>query len=259
MSEEQQNQEQEAVVEQEKVGKERGVEEDYIHVAICTPSYGYMKTQYVLSMMQMMAYFMGTPVLGQEGKRHSYSYHVIEGSMICTARENMFEAMLDKQYGLEPTHLLFVDEDMGFRRDVLNILLSRQVEFVGCNYLMKRWPKQFCARNKDGTAWIETTAEKNSLEPSNLIPMGMTLLDRVVWKKLGPSKPNFLCEWSPPWQTYGTEDGFLCRKAMEIGIQPYVDHKASKLVFHMGNHAYSWDDPAEMVHRYPYAMRMQVT
>lgn len=240
-------------------GNPSGVDEEYIHVAICTPSYGYMKTQYVISLMQMMAYFMEKPILGQEQKPRSYSYHVIEGSMICTARENMFDSMLDPQFGREPTHLLFIDEDMGFRRDVLNVLLSRQMPFVGCNYLMKRWPKQFCARNAAGDGWIEITAEKNSLEPSNLIPMGMTLLDRLVWKTVGSTKPNFLCEWSPPWQTYGTEDGFLCRKAIDAGIQPYVDHKASKLVFHMGNHAYSWDDPDENIHRYPYAMRMQVS
>lgn len=240
---------------EEVLGKKQEVtpDNDHFHVAICTPSYGYMKTQYVISLMQMMAYYMQNPILGQEEKKRSYSYHVVEGSMICTAREQMFDAMLDASYGMEPTHLLFIDEDMGFRMDVLNVLLSRQEAFVGCNYLMKKWPKQFTARNITGDKWLETTAEKNTLEPANLIPMGMTLIAREVWKTLS-DKPNFLCEWSPPWNTYGTEDGFLCRKAIEKGFTPYVDHKASKLVYHMGNHAYSWDDPG-FEHRYPYAMR----
>lgn len=210
-----------------------------------------MKTPYTVSMLRMLAYYIQTPVLGREDEARTFSYHTQVGSMISSARESFVRDVLE----LDSTHLLFVDEDMGFAPWVLNTLLMRQMPFVGCNYLMKRWPKQFTARKVTDDGWIETNAETDSLEECLFMGMGMTLIETDILKNM--KAPNFLMDWSEEWKTYATEDRYLCLKMREAGYPPYIDHKASKLVYHVGDHPYSWDNTGEP-QKQPYGERVRI-
>jgi len=225
---------------------------DHIHVAICTPSVGFMKSRYCASLVRLIAYYQNVPVLGQENKSRHFSYHQIEGSMIGSAREVFVNDVLDLP---QATHLLFIDEDMGFREDCLNILLSRQVPFVSCNYRMKVPPCDFTCRTKDDTAWMVTDASKDSLEEASMTGFGFSLIERQVLEAVKP--PRFSNVWVEKYNTYSTEDRSFCHLAIEAGFGPFVDHKASKKVYHMGNYAYSYDDEFPAYKRQPIAERMR--
>ncbi len=225
---------------------------DHIHVAICTPSVGFMKSRYTASLVRMFFYYQNNPVLGQEDKNRFLSYHMIEGSMIGSAREEFVNDIIALP---QATHLLFIDEDMGFREDTLSIMLSRQMPFVSCNYRMKVPPCAFTSRVKDDSGWMETTEEKNSLEEASMTGFGFSLIERQVLEAV--KAPRFSNVWVEKYNTYSTEDRSFCHKAIEAGFPPFVDHKASKRIYHIGNYAYSYDDEFPAYKRQPKAERMR--
>lgn len=227
--------------------------EDIINVAICTPSIGQMKTRYTASLVRMMLYYQNTPVLGQESKTRFLSYHVIEGSMIGSAREEFVDDILTMP---DTTHLLFIDEDMGFRQDCLNRLIARQVPYVGVTYRMKIPPCKFTARKLDDTDWLDTNAEKVSLEEAFFTGFGFTLIEKSVLEAV--KKPRFSNVYSEKYGTYSTEDRSFCILAREAGFPIYVDHDVSKLVYHVGSWSYSWDDDHPAYKRLPYAERKMI-
>jgi hypothetical protein len=224
--------------------------DDRIHVAICTPSIGFMRSAYTTCLLRMIFYYQHVPILGQEKRPHYVSYHMIDGSMVCSAREEFVNDVLKLETA---THLLFIDEDMGFREDTLNILLSRQMPFVSCNYRMKIPPCPFTSRVKDNSDWMETTEEKNSLEEASMTGFGFALLERQVLEAVKP--PRFTNRWVPEYNTYSTEDNSFCNLAIEAGFPPFVDHKASKRVYHIGNWSYSYEDAFPASRRNPIAER----
>ena len=223
-----------------------------INVAVCTPSVGFMKTRYTTSLIRMLMYYQHTPVMGRESEERYFSYHVVEGSMVGAARETFVDDILQME---KTTHLLFIDEDMGFREDCLNILLSRQMPFVSCNYRMKVPPCYFTSRNKDDSEWIETKKESTSLEEATFTGFGFSLIERQVLEAV--AKPRFANEYFDKHGTYSTEDRSFCVKAKAAGFPVYVDHKASKKVYHMGNYSYSWDDDFPAYKKVPYAERLK--
>jgi hypothetical protein len=229
-------------------------DQEHIHVAICTPSIGFMKSRYTSSLVRMLFFYQNTPILGREKLTRFLSYHMIEGSMVGSAREEFVNDVLALP---QVTHLLFIDEDMGFREDALNILLSRQMPFVSCNYRMKVPPCNFTCRTKDDTDWMVTDGKKKSLEEASMTGFGFSLIERQVLEAV--KSPRFSNVWVPEFNTYSTEDRSFCHLAIEKGFPPYVDHKASTRVYHIGNYAYSYDDNFPSYKRQPIAERMRTS
>jgi hypothetical protein len=225
-----------------------------INVAICTPSIGQMKTRYTTSLMRMLLHYQKTPVLGREEDEARFlSYHVIEGSMVGSAREEMVDDVLKME---QTTHLLFIDEDMGFRQDCLNKLLARQQPFVSANYRMKIPPCYFTARKADDSDWLPTNADSFSLEEALFTGFGFSLIERQVLEAI--KKPRFSNVYYDKYGTYSTEDKTFCALAKEAGFPVHVDHDVSKLVYHVGSYSYSWDDEFPAYKKVPYAERKQI-
>lgn len=220
-----------------------------INVAICTPSIGMMRTRHCSSLMRMLVHYQTHPILGLEDEERYLSYHVIEGSMVGQARESFVDDILM----LNSTHLLFIDEDMGFREDCLSIMLSRQMPFVACNYRMKVPPCPFTARTKDDSGRIETNENSVGLEEALYTGMGFALIEQKVLAAV--PKPRFSNEWVPHLNSYTTEDRSFCIKARDAGYPVMVDHKASKRVYHIGTWNYSWDDKHDAKFSVPIAER----
>jgi len=222
------------------------------NVAVCTPSVGMVRTRYCSSLIRMLVHYQNHPILGMEEEPRYMSYHVIEGSMVGSARETFVDDILT----LDSTHLLFIDEDMGFREDVLNILLSRQMPFVSCNYRMKVPPCPFTSRKEDDSTWLETNKDSTSLEKAFATGFGFSLIERKVLEAV--SKPRFSNAWSEKLNAYSTEDRSFCIKAREAGYPVMVDHKASKRVYHVGTYNYSWEDQFKPEQAVPIAERYRI-
>jgi hypothetical protein len=140
------------------------------------------------------------------------------------------------------THICFIDEDMGFDPDTLHVLLRKRQPIVGANYSMRVPPPQFTALALDKKDRVITTDEKTGLEPAYYIGFGFAVIEAKVFKAL--ETPWFLGGYNTTVQRYTTEDHPFCKAAAEKGFPVYVDHDASKKVYHVGNHNYTWQDAA---------------
>ena len=137
------------------------------------------------------------------------------------------------------THVCFIDEDMGFAPDTLHVLLRKRQPIVGANYPMRVPPMQFTALSMDQKTRVHTDGHKDGLEPAYYIGFGFAVIERQVFEKI--PKPWFLGGYNLTTEKYTTEDHPFCRKSREAGYTVYVDHDASKRVWHVGSHNYRWD------------------
>lgn len=203
------------------------------NVVVCTPSIGYCRTAYAHSLARMVAYFSQHPVY-PEDPAQAIDVRMMEGSGVGSNRDVMVEDFLGTK---EATHLLFIDEDMGFNTSTLHIVAGRRQPIVACNYRMRVPPAVFTAVGLDGKR-IPTTRESSGIVEATYSGFGFCLIAREVLEAV--ERPRFLIQWSA--ETYTTEDLPFFTAARERGYKCYVDHDASKQIWHNGNIAYCWNE-----------------
>jgi hypothetical protein len=209
-------------------------------VAICTPTAGTVKASYCLSVVGLIAYYLANPVKGHEKEERFVMYDLMIGSMISTSREFMVESVLE---GDSATHVLFLDDDMGFSHDCLNIALSRDKDIVLANYRRKSPPWTFTARKWDGNGGDTeclTANDSEGLEEVLFGGFGFCLITVDALRKLSP--PRFEQKWIADRGQYTTEDAPFMEKMKAAGVSCYVDHDISKKVYHVGDFVYRHSD-----------------
>lgn len=164
----------------------------------------------------------------------SVKMDVNESSVIHSNRELLVRRALDEGQ----THLLFLDDDMVFEPTILDVLFSRRQPIVAVNYLIKTEPPLFVAVALDGTRRIVTSETTMGLIPVAYTGFGVSLFETRVFRET--PQPWFLPEFSPKDNCYTTEDNPCFARLRAAGFPVYVDQDASKLVSHVGHHAYHW-------------------
>lgn len=95
---------------------------------------------------------------------------------------------------------------------------------------------------------MKTTKESSGLEEVIYMGFGFCLMERRVLEEM--EEPRFLHTWIPGKDgkpgTYSTEDTVFFAKSQ---YPCYVDHDASKLVWHAGNINYTWADDFSEHHK----------
>lgn len=206
-----------------------------LHVAICTPSTGMVRTAYAHSLARLVMHYAQSRVF-PEGGPQELSVYTIEGSGISGNRESLVVDALKAG----ATHICYIDEDMGFAPDTLHVLLRKRQAIVGANYPMRVPPMQFTALSMDAKTRVHTDATRDGLEPAYYIGFGFAVIQTKVFETL--AKPWFLSGYNLTSERYTTEDHPFCKKAREAGFPVYVDHDASRRVWHVGYHNYRWQD-----------------
>ncbi len=222
-------------------------EKNTLKVAICTPTAGIVHAGYCMSLTKMILHFLQTPVLAQEySEKHVVSQMQV-GANIGENRDNMVGKALEQ----ECTHVLFIDDDMGFTADCLNIMLARQMPVLLANYRRKIPPGRFTARNKDNTDEIITTKDSTSLTECYYGGFGFCLIETEVLKAI--KRPRFLQYFVPEFDCYTTEDLPFFNEVHKAGFPVFVDQEVSKRVWHCGPFNYGFDQvlPAEWSVPYP--------
>lgn len=201
---------------------------------IATPSTGLVRATYAFSLAYLVSHYAANRVYPEEAEQQ-IGFISIEGSMIGENRDIIVDEFLQT----DGTHLLFIDDDMGFGMTSLHVLASKRQPIVGVTYRMKAPPAPFTAIALNGVDRVETTKEKFGLEEAKVIGFGFTLIQREVFEKM--PKPRFLPTYNYDVGKYSTEDVWFCAKARELGYKVYVDHDVSKQVLHQGALSYYWD------------------
>jgi hypothetical protein len=205
-------------------------------VAIATAYVGMPFMEYSISMNEMVMYFAQTKVLDDAEGQGIQILTPMNSCVLSANRETHAELFLKTNF----THLCFIDVDMGFERDVLHRLASRKLPYVGCNYPTKGKNPVFTSGALDGKSRVWTGEESTGVEECNFTGFGFALIERQVVESV--KKPRFPICYDPKSEQYTTEDAPFCFKAKEAGFKIYVDHDASKRVWHMGTKAYRWSD-----------------
>lgn len=136
------------------------------------------------------------------------------------------------------THILYLDSDMTFPKDLLIRLLNHNLPIVGVNYSGRRIPAKFVAVKKIGGPGegegerCPTFADSTGLEEVEGIGFGAVLIQTRVFQNL--SRPFFHRKWDEEEQRWIGEDIYFCRLARENGYRVFVDHDLSKEIGHMG-------------------------
>lgn len=204
------------------------------NIAICTPSTGHTTMVYTQSLAQLILYYSQNPVFADNGKR-GMQFLTREGSSIGENRQRMVERAMAQDF----THILFIDEDMGFGPEALYSLARRKLQVVGCNYPMKIPGGDYTAMALDQDHRIFTAPDSTGIEECYYTGFGFCLIDISIFKTL--PKPWFMPGYNAEFDEYSTEDTPFFQKIHDYGIKSYVDHDASKMIIHRGFYNYSWE------------------
>jgi hypothetical protein len=171
-------------------------------------------------------------------KGGSLMIYQVPGTLIFNQRERLAEEAIKD--GADA--ILWVDSDMRFPKDALEILLSRDLPIVGVNATTRRFPVKPTALDIDPETndLVKVNSKgKTGLEQVMGVGFGMVLIKKEVF--LAAQKPWFWFEQTDKGGTIG-EDIYFCAKAFDVGYQTVIDHDLSMHIRHIGTYEYGWDD-----------------
>ena len=132
------------------------------------------------------------------------------------------------------THVLWLDTDMTFPRELAVLLYGHNLPLVGCNYRVRTGSGLFTAQAFDKTR-VQTTETSTGLEVVEALGFGAVLM-----------RTDVVAHLPRPWFRHGLngergdigEDIMFCRALRDLGIDSVIDHDLSKEVGHLGQYTY---------------------
>lgn len=209
-----------------------------IKLVIAIPTAGTVSAGFAYSLAGLVG-FLTQPLRTRPTASLEVSVDLQESSVIHSNRELLVQRAIDSGR----THLLFLDDDMIFEPNIIEILLGRRQSVVACNYLIKTTPlehSEFVAVRLNGRR-IKTTVDSAGMEEIAYSGFGVSLFETRVFT--GTPKPWFQPRYVPEAGCYTTEDNPCYEKIRAAGFPCYVDHDASKLIKHVGRYAWHWQQP----------------
>jgi hypothetical protein len=176
-----------------------------------------------------------------DGKPVHYMVHNKRGSILAQMRQSQVELALENK----ATHLLFIDSDQTFPRDLFHRLFAHRKQVVSVNVATKCIPANSTARLKGPTCEgipLYTTPESTELVEVWRIGTGIMLIDLNIFKREGLKTPPWFDQvWSEETQSYIGEDWGFCQKLEDAGVKLWVDQDLSREVGHIGALNYGHD------------------
>lgn len=203
-----------------------------IKLAICTPSAGFVRVEFAESLARLQRSLQ----IDNNCKVTDQKFFYICGSVIPYNRQWCVDQAM--QWGA--THVLFLDDDMAFRPEVVKQLLkSHKLPIVAANCVKRVYPLTFMALDFAGQE-VKSDDAATGIEEVMLAGNSVILIRMEVFRKV--PKPWFAFPYIPAEDNFETEDYFFQRRAREAGFGTFVDHDASKGVVHIGAHNFSYND-----------------
>jgi len=207
-------------------------------VAICIPSRGEMEIGTAFDLAVMCAY-------DSRFREGHQSIYTVAGTLIFDQREKLAAEALKE--GAD--YILWIDADMRFPKNTIEVLLRHDKPIVGVNATTRTMPVRPTAKNleidleKKENHWIPIVSkDKSGLEEVTAIGCGVMMVKREVF--LNTPRPWFWFEKIPGDKLLG-EDVYFCVKAYDAGFKTYLDHNLSNMIGHVGQYTYSWADYIE--------------
>lgn len=157
--------------------------------------------------------------------------HFCMGTLIVNQRESLVEMAIEAG----STHVLWLDSDMMFPPDTLQVLLQHDQSIVAGNYATRQYPHKTVAYTAlhDWTSYVvHDGPTADSLIEVDAIGMGCMLTSMEVIKAM--PLPRFQTIYVPDSGDHMGEDFYFCQNARELGYKIYVDDHLSRQLGHLG-------------------------
>jgi hypothetical protein len=175
-------------------------------------------------------------------RRHIESFVEFNmGTLVCNQREALAKTALQ----FKATHILFIDSDMMFPRDICERLLAHNKPIVACNYSTRVAPFKSVAY-KELYNWDSyVDPDEEGLIKVKGVGMGCMLIDTRIFKRM--TKPWFPITFEKDTDDYLGEDMNFCLAAQKLGLDIWLDCDASQQIHHIGQSTFSWHTAREGV------------
>lgn len=207
-------------------------------MGIAMPSSGTVYAKTAISMAMVGCHFGMKQLEGYSAQK--LHMLVSYGSMISQQRENCVMMALQA----ECTHLIFVDADQTFPKDLIHRLIRHDVDVVGANIPIKKIPSRPTAIALNGKL-LYTDPESTGLVQVQRIGTGIMCVKMDVFKKM--KRPWFDQRWVQSAMAFRGEDDYFCDMARRADFKVFVDQDLSKEVGHVGDFIYTHDYVGEIV------------
>jgi len=198
-----------------------------VHIGIAVPSNGTWRQEFGKALVRLVAY-------EASASNRQISILTQQSSMLTMSRHKLVVDAIRAKC----THVLFLDTDMTFPRDLVERLLARDKDFIACNCTNRFFPVRPLAHSLDGR--VLHSKGKKGVQKVQFVGLAVALIKVDVFKQMTP--PFFLQDWVPDLKGYCGEDVYFCQTAKaQIGLDVYVDHGVSQEIGHVGFHQFSHD------------------
>ena len=210
-----------------------------LKVAVCIPCRDTMISSTAFDLARMAAY-------DAKNRNGSLAFYTVSTTLIFDARERLAEAALKD--GADA--ILWIDSDMRFPKDTIEIMLSRNVPILGVNAVTRQKPalptaKNFVMISENEGTWLKIDSRgKQGIEKVTGVGCGVQMTRREVFEKTPRPWFEFLKVKGNQWVG---EDIFFCIRAHDAGFDTYVDHDLSMHIGHVGQYDYRWEDCIEVI------------
>lgn len=136
------------------------------------------------------------------------------------------------------SHLLFLDDDMGFDVDAFDSLKSRNLAFVAANCVLRMEDKngRLYTGSYDNEGKMILSKGKTGIQRVAHTGLAFALIRVSAFKNI--PKPHFEIRYEEKISSYLGEDIYFCHKLFRSGIELYIDHDASQSLCHIGSKEY---------------------
>ena len=133
-------------------------------------------------------------------------------------------------------HILWIDSDMVFPKDIISILMAHRQPVVAANCIARSHPFRTNSRSHD-LEQVYTDPDSTGLEKVDLIGFGVCWTDTAVFEKI--EKPWFPILYEAEQDRYHGEDYAFARQCQASGIPIHIDHDLSKHIQHIGKQPFN--------------------
>jgi hypothetical protein len=162
-----------------------------------------------------------------------------QGTLLVDQRNELVKEALEDG----ATHILWIDSDMRFPREVIKRLLAHDLDVVAANCSRRRHPAAWIALQADderGIYNVQTNEDSTGLEEVVAVGFGVMLVKADVYRNM--EMPWHKLIWNTKDEKYVGEDMAWCHMARDKGYRIWIDHDLSKEIRHTGTHEYGAED-----------------
>lgn len=209
---------------------------EHFNVIVAVPSGPYWNAKFAVDLINLVSNFPNQRVPGYR----SQELRVVNVRSSILSKNRLDAVKTAKLH--KATHILFLDTDHTFPKDLVQRMASWGKLVVAANCVTKTLPASPTARVKDADpkgAVVYTDPNSYGLEEVWRVGTGVMLISMQVFERIGNGVWDM--KYLPEADTYQGEDWSFCEACENAGISIFVDHDVSKEIGHEGHLVFTHD------------------